>query len=267
MRDRDRQVWMLRVLLSVAAVSGCSDRDSLGTGSEPPVTDSSWAPVSGSRLEARFLVGDDGSRIFYSWFDKTRGEYCRVARGQNGRYFCFPSSNPAVYSDARCQQARGQHLECAYRYTGVERGDRRCSNETLTLWEEGEVVSLPGRYRFTNDVCAGPDTSEGGQFVNLTARVPDSAFLGGDARQARVDLRIGPRVIRFEDGAVAPFEMYDASQNRACVRVETARGLRCIPESAVYVGPTGPYYGDRGLHRAGRPRLRAGLPARRRWPW
>ena len=238
------RLWTPPALFYLALLVGCSGGEGPPPDSEDP-SDSSWQPVSGSRLEARFLLGDDGSRIFYSWFDTTRGEYCQVARTQNGRYFCFPSSNPAVYSDARCQQAVGQHLECAFRYTGVARGDRRCSNETLTLWQEGEALELPSRYRFSNDVCAGPDTSEGGQFVSLTTRLADNTFVGGEARLARADLRLGPRVIRFEDGAVAPFEMYDSSQSRACVQVETVRGTRCIPENAVYVGVTGPYYEDR----------------------
>jgi hypothetical protein len=242
MGDRARKLSVLGALplMAVAVGAACSE-------AETPVGvpgASSWEPASGSRLSARFLMGDDGLRIFDGWFDTARGEYCRVARGPNGRYFCFPSANPAVYTDARCQQPLGQHLECAFRYTGVARGDRRCGNDTLTLWEEGPEVHPPRRYRFSNDFCSGPDTSDGGSFVSLTARVPDSALLGGEPSLARASLRLGPRVIRFEDGSTAPFEMFDNSQGRSCVRMDTLSGTRCIPENAVYVGPTGPYYAD-----------------------
>jgi hypothetical protein len=245
MGDRARQlvlVWALPLMYSVPWMAGCSEME------EPPAVTgapSTWEPVSGTRLSARFLLGDDGLRVFDGWFDTLRGEPCRVARGQGGRYYCFPAANPSVFRDARCQQPLGQHLECAFRYTGVARGDRRCANDALTLWEEGEALTLPSRYRLANDFCTGPDTSEGGSFVGLIGRVAESALVVGDSSLTRASLRLGPRVIRFQDGSTAPFEMYDNSQNRACVRVETARGLRCLPESAIYVGPTGPYYADR----------------------
>jgi hypothetical protein len=222
------------------AFAGCAD----GQGPRPAQAPSTWEPVSGSRLTARFLTGEDGSRIFDGWFDTERGEFCRVARGQNGRYYCFPSSNPVVYGDARCQQAMGQHLECAFRYTGISRGDRRCGNETLSLWEEGAPISPPARYRFANDFCAGPDTSDGGRFVSLAARVPDSALAAGDPRLGPAALRLRPRLVRFEDGAEAPIELWDSSGNRSCVRVETVQGTRCLPENAVYVGLAGPYYAE-----------------------
>ncbi len=228
------------IVFALSTVAACSG----GQGSRPPSEPSSWQPISGSRLSARFLLGDDGSRIFDGWFDTQRAEYCRVARGQNGRYYCFPSSNPAVYGDARCQQAMGQHLACAFRYTGITRGDRRCGNETLTLWEEGASVSPPVRYRFTNDFCTGPDTSEGGRFVSLASRVNEGALVSGEPVLGPSALRLRPRSIFFEDGSQAPIELYDSSQNRACVRVETVRGTRCLPENAVYIGLSGPYWAN-----------------------
>jgi hypothetical protein len=227
-------------LVLVSLVAGCSQRELPATETVP----STWEPVSGSRLSARFLLGENGLRVFDGWFDNDRGEPCRVARGQGGRYYCFPAANAAVFSDARCQQPLGQHLECAFRYTGVVRGDRRCGNDTLTLWQEGEPVLSGSRFRLTNDFCSGPDTTEGGVFVGLTGRVPENTLVSGEPYLARASLRLGPRVIRFEDGSTAPFEMYDNSQNRACVRMQTVRGVRCLPETAVFVGPTGPYWAD-----------------------
>lgn len=244
MGDRARplvHLWALPLMPVVALGLACAERDPAAPGPLPPST---WEPVSGSRLTARFLLSDDGLRIFDGWFDNQRGEYCRVARGQNGRFYCFPAANPAVFSDARCQQAQGQHLECAHRYTGVTRGNRRCGNEALTLWEEGDSVNLPSRYRLSNDFCAGPDTSTGGSYVGLTTRVTEGALVEGEPFLSRASLRLGPRVIRFQDGSTAPFEMYDNSQNRACVRVETDRGIRCLPENTVHVGLAGPFYAD-----------------------
>ena len=62
----------------------------------------------------------------------------------------------------------------------------------------------------------------------------------------RPDLRLGPRVVRFSDGAVAPAELFDVGRNRPCVRVETSHGIRCLPENVVFVGGEhGPYFVDR----------------------
>ena len=224
-------------------------------------------PRPGSRSAGRGCrpgtwSGDDGPRVFDGWFDTARGEYCRVARGQNGRYYCFPAANPVVFSDARCQQPLGQHLECAFRYTGVARGDRRCGNETLTLWEEGEPVALPSRYRLANDFCAGPDTSAGGSFVGLTARVPgEQPWWRASRSLARASLRLGPRVIRFQDGATAPFEMYDNSQN-AGLRAGGDRPRHPLPARERDLRrPDRTLLRRRHLQPAGGPRRRARLPA------
>src|SRR5436190_20260026 len=67
-----------------------------------PLEDTTWAPKSGSRLKARYLADDSGARVFAGWFDEQRGEYCHVARGDDGRYYCFPFANRTLYADARC---------------------------------------------------------------------------------------------------------------------------------------------------------------------
>jgi hypothetical protein len=216
-----------------------------GTEDEQSGADMSmWQPTSGTRLKARTLVGEDGSRVFEGWFDQQRGEYCRVARGENGRFYCFPYANPAFFRDARCREPVGLHGSCSFRYTGVTRGDSRCGNDTLALWEEGEPLAPASGYGLTNDSCVGPAPPPGGRTVATTARLAETALVGGLADLPRPDLLLASRVIRFEDGARAPFELVDARWNRRCTRVETTAGTRCMPENAVFVGLSGPYFSE-----------------------
>jgi len=231
------------VALALAGAAACSD----GGAGSMPATASIWDAHSGSRLEARYLKGEDGTRVFDGWFDRARGEPCQIRRGEAGRYSCFPEANPAVFLDDRCRQAAGEHQACARRYTGVVRGDRRCGNESLTLWEEAGPLELPAPFRLANDFCiADAAGSPGGPYVTLAARVPEAALMVGTLEVPRPDLRLGPRVVRFSDGAVAPLEMWDIGRSRPCMRVETSQGIRCLPESVLYVGGDhGPYWADR----------------------
>jgi hypothetical protein len=229
--------------LALAGVAmACSD------GAPPaPATASVWDAQGGSRLLARYLKGEDGTRVFDGWFDKARGEPCQIRRGEGGRHGCYPEGNPAVFLDDRCRQPAGEHRSCARRYTGVVRGDRRCGNDSLTLWEESGPLELPAPFRLSNDFCqADAAGTPGGPYVTLGGRVPEAALMTGTIEVPRPDLRLGPRVVRFTDGAVAPLELWDIGRNRPCVRVETSQGIRCLPENVLYIGGDhGPYFADR----------------------
>jgi hypothetical protein len=235
---------LLLVFAFLAGAAGaCSSDDS--PYDDKVGDDPTRKPQSGTRLKAGYLVGEDGTRVFQGWFDSGRNEYCRIARGESGGYRCFPSTNPAVFRDARCREPLGDHLDCAHKYTGVVRGDVRCENETLAIYAEGDPVTSDRHYEWYSELCQGPfDTNPSGAYVSTTGRVPDADFVGGTAESIRPDLRLGPRVVRFDDGAVAPFELTDARWDRRCVRFSTDSGSRCLPENAVYLGLSGPYFAD-----------------------
>jgi hypothetical protein len=233
----------LAVNALLGLLAGCTDEQDFLV--DPVVA--AGEPVSGTRLQARYLKADDGTRVFHGWFDNVRNEFCRVARGEGGRYYCFPENNPAAFRDNRCREPVGELRACPRRYTGVSRGDRLCSNETLALWEEEEgVFPLPSPFRLVNDFCLAPAQPEGpGRYVNLRARIADSGLAAGNVDVLQANLRLQPRMVRFEDGAVATLGLYDLSRSRPCMRVETSQGIRCLPENVLYVSLSGPYFSDR----------------------
>jgi hypothetical protein len=235
--------WRLVGLALAGAAAACSDTAPTAQPAELTV----WDARSGSRLEARYLKGEDGTRVFDGWFDRSRGEPCQIRRGEGGRYACFPEANPAVFLDDRCRQPAGEHQACARRYTGVTRGDRRCGNENLSLFEEAGPLEVPAPFRLSNDFCvAAAGGVPGGPQVTLGARVADNLLVSGTLEVPRPDLKLGPRVVRFTDGAVAPMDLWDIGRNRPCVRVETTQGIRCIPENVLFIGGDhGPYFADR----------------------
>jgi hypothetical protein len=234
---------LLVLLGSAGLTGGCTDDEGAAA---PPAQPSGWEPQSGSRLQARYLVSEEGTRVFQGWFDSARGELCRIGRGEGGRYYCFPESNPAAFRDNRCREAVGEHRACARRYTGVSRGDRLCGNQSLTLWEEGAALELASPYRLVNDFCLAPAAAEGpGRYVSLGGRIPESDLVQGRPDGTRPELRLQPRQLRFDDGAVASLELVDSSRSRTCVRTETTSGVRCLPENVLYVGASGPYFADR----------------------
>jgi hypothetical protein len=68
-----------------------------------PVGDAN-AEESGSRLKAKRLVGDDGSKQFVGWYDTSLKVDCQYALMQDGLKHCVPltSASLALFSDAAC---------------------------------------------------------------------------------------------------------------------------------------------------------------------
>lgn len=71
-----------------------------------PVPDADAAPtVSGSRLKAKYIAGEDGSRQFnYAWRDTKRNEDCNFAHMADGKLRCLPTSGASqiYFADEAC---------------------------------------------------------------------------------------------------------------------------------------------------------------------
>jgi hypothetical protein len=72
-----------------------------------PIPDAEAAPAtSGTRLRARYLTGEDGSRQFVGWRDMQRNEDCSFLRAEDGVTRCLPgySFTSSYFADAGCTQ-------------------------------------------------------------------------------------------------------------------------------------------------------------------
>jgi len=70
-----------------------------------PVPSASADPVSGNRLKAQYVVGDDGSKEYVAgvWFDSQRNETCAFTAASDGMERCLPDgSTISAYSDSSC---------------------------------------------------------------------------------------------------------------------------------------------------------------------
>lgn len=69
-----------------------------------PVPDAEAQTVSGTRLKARYWVGDDGSKQFAGWFDSERNEQCSFRTAEDGDIRCQPvaEATGGVYFAAGC---------------------------------------------------------------------------------------------------------------------------------------------------------------------
>ncbi|WP_438039928.1 hypothetical protein [Sorangium sp. So ce128] len=84
-----------------------------GGGFMDPVPDASAAPVSGSRLKARYRTTDDGAKVYDPsiWFDSERRELCVFLVAADGRERCVPysgsvrmTSKSNYFADSNCTQ-------------------------------------------------------------------------------------------------------------------------------------------------------------------
>jgi hypothetical protein len=70
-----------------------------------PVPDAAAQEMSGSRLKARYYVGDDGSKQFVGWYDSQRKENCGFMMAGDGVLRCLPTMFAAAgsyFSDSAC---------------------------------------------------------------------------------------------------------------------------------------------------------------------
>jgi hypothetical protein len=73
-----------------------------------PVPDASAQETSGTRLKARYYVGDDGSKQFAGWYDTERKENCTFSTASDGAIRCVPAATAAAvgsyFADSACKQ-------------------------------------------------------------------------------------------------------------------------------------------------------------------
>lgn len=189
------------------------------------------------RMDARVLVGDDGSRRVVGGFDRERMEATRVGMTEDGarRWVpvrtAFVGGGELLFDDAACSVPVASKIArtatCPLSAALVLEGN--CGGgRYLTLGEH--VASL--FHRDDMNACAATAASDVvafqlGRPIAPSSYAPVASFEIGTARVRRRGLGVSG------DQAVTWGELIDATTSEACEVFETADGsLRCLPAYA-----------------------------------
>jgi hypothetical protein len=187
-------------------------------------------------LDARVLVGDDGSRRVVGGFDRQRLEALRAGTTEDGQRRWVPVRTAFVGAgdpsfDATCAAIVatkiGRTATCPLSAAVVLEGT--CGGGRY--FALGDQVAAPFQRDATNAcvATAAPDfvAFRLGAPIAASAYVPVSSFEIGTPRVRRRGLGAS------SDQAVTWGELVDAATNETCEVVETADGsLRCLPAAA-----------------------------------
>jgi hypothetical protein len=156
-----------------------------------PVDDADAAPAtSGTRLRARYYLGEDGSKQFIGWHDKMRDEDCSFWKAADGVLRCTPfyiTSGASAFSDAGCSvpviiAAKATGSACGvtappakYLYLSDACGAARQRYTVATQPTGGTVFSKSGAA--CTDITAGIAASYDVFSLTSPTPAPDSAFV------------------------------------------------------------------------------------------
>lgn len=179
----------------VAATAGQPSSGSSGSGPRDagvmdamtdPVPDAmADEPVSGSRLKARYLVGDDGSKQWnYGWYDTQRKENCAFGTAADGKTRCLPTAGGYAYgsyfADAACsQEVTG--VGCsgpAPKYINVSHASTDgCTVTLASLHSAGAAYTGTMIYAKSGTTCTALTPSVGLAYYFIGDEVPASSFM------------------------------------------------------------------------------------------
>lgn len=144
--------------------------------------------LSGSRLKVTYLLGDDGSKSFTSFFDSSRSEQCVFVNASDGAMRCLPlvgefASPYSFYADAACTV---EYAVTSSNCAGTPKYAVSPGVECPTRWHlfalDGAGMSVPATfYALGSDgACAAMPSSPTTQtFYTMGAEVAASLFVAG----------------------------------------------------------------------------------------
>jgi len=170
--------------------SGGMIADMVGDMMDPvPAADAAPA-TSGSRLRARYYVGEDGARQFIGWHDTKRDEDCMFQTAEDGKLRCMPSVGAYALTYFADEACTSQPLMLVAKTTAA------CANSAPTTPAKLYVSEPCGANRSVYTVSRSPATTvyqkgtttcaplqpvllESYDFMPLTAPIaaPASAFV------------------------------------------------------------------------------------------
>ncbi|WP_437714962.1 hypothetical protein WMF45_00235 [Sorangium sp. So ce448] len=166
-------------------VGSSSGDDGPLDGMTDPVPSAAADPVSGSRLKARFITADDGSKAYTPdvWFDSERGENCQFIKAADGQLRCLPTEHRAsagsYYSDEACTRPLVvSAYQCEARY-GIS-FDATCDNDVrMRVFALGQRISPAVIYIETADACRESTPNPSLAYYEVTGEIDPAAFVAG----------------------------------------------------------------------------------------
>ncbi len=199
-------------------MDGATDGDagsdgSMGDGGLPDTPDRFLpALVSGSRLQAKVIVGEGADPVFYAWWDSELEVYCDFAYATDGRLRCLPllpGNSPTGHVSATCDDdpivvnfrpecGEATHVQLSTMITPA------CGHEGLVN-EVRSVTPISAPTAYYDGVvgsCDGPrDPPPEGTFGRTDAVVPPDAFVAGELETVPDGDALGVQRWVAEDGA------------------------------------------------------------------
>jgi len=165
--------------MSAALALGC------GAGEPTPtVTDGDPSHSrNGTRLKARVLSGEDGSRQFLGWSDSLRQESCSFVSTEQGMR-CLPAAAEGfwLYSDSNCRNAvlSFQAPGCATAYVVMSaEATSSCGSSKITkLFSPGNSTAKPQYMRSDTGSCQQYTYTMADRFYSTWTEISLTDFVG-----------------------------------------------------------------------------------------
>jgi hypothetical protein len=224
----------------------------------PPMSVQATHPpfVSGTRLKAQYILGEDGTRDDQGLWDSTLNEHCDVRRAEDDKSRCLPFAVAVDrYMDAQCTEPvvalAPRQCPTPHAWEVLPPLDGR--NARLRMHERGAQITVAVAYwkGTTGGADAGgcePVPIEEGQtFWKLGPAIDAGTFVEvvEEQRLEGADRRIAAAYRVFADGARQRQGPFDARLGGECSFAPASDGAqRCFPYGAGVVTFAGYEYAD-----------------------
>lgn len=181
--------------IDIEGAGGTRERATLGSGGQgapgilDPVPDAraeDSAPVSGSRLRARWLVADDGSKQPAGWLDTKRNEECTFMRASDGLMRCLPRGlmvSAVYFGEATCitRVALLANSTCPANKYVLTMAASDCGEAKYIVRPGGQIVKNQGVWQKGADGKCAPVVSGAVSVHVLGEEIPASEFVAARA--------------------------------------------------------------------------------------
>jgi hypothetical protein len=152
--------------------------------------------TSGTRLKAKYIVGEDGSRVPNGLYDSQRQEDCFFTAASDGSTRCMPITSDfatvgTYYSDANCTVEVAVRQKCAttpkyvVRYVSVAGSCGQAAAANYSFYAVGVKGSATAVRTKSGTTCSAPiDQSATYDAFAIGAEIPPTVFVKGTAQVA-----------------------------------------------------------------------------------